>query len=183
MSDAVTLIKQKELSPDLVLCDYNLPGPMNGVESIKSLRAALAWNLPAIVMTGDTRSKTMEAVASSGVSVLVKPFLGDELIQLINRLCRSSESPDGTEAHVSLGSCTCACWLGTIDPFQGRTVTAACCGRSAFDYADSEVPVLLRMFQKRLRGYRGLGYARGEAPLGVSGNDLIIEYDEDMLQK
>jgi DNA-binding response OmpR family regulator len=65
---------------------------MNGVESIESLRNALAWNLPAIVMTGDTRAKTMEAIASHGVSVLVKPFLGDELIQLINRLCRSSES-------------------------------------------------------------------------------------------
>ena len=94
VSDAATLIEQKDLCPDLVLCDYNLPGPMNGVESIKSLRAALAWNLPAIVMTGDTRSKTMEAIASYGVSVLVKPFLADELIQLINRLRRSSEPPD-----------------------------------------------------------------------------------------
>jgi CheY-like chemotaxis protein/anti-sigma regulatory factor (Ser/Thr protein kinase) len=94
VSDAVTLIRQQALSPDLVLCDYNLPGPINGVESIKSLRAALAWNLPAIVMTGDTRSKTMEEIASSGVPVLVKPFLGDELIRLINRLCRSSESSD-----------------------------------------------------------------------------------------
>ena len=65
---------------------------MNGVESIKSLRATLAWNFPAIVMTGDTRSKTIEAIAAYGVSVLVKPFLGDELIQLINRLCRSPES-------------------------------------------------------------------------------------------
>jgi hypothetical protein len=34
----------------------------------------------------------MEAIASSGMPVLVKPFLADELIQLINRLCRSSES-------------------------------------------------------------------------------------------
>ena len=94
VSDAAALIKQGDLCPDLVLCDYNLPGPMNGVESIKLLRATLAWNLPAIVMTGDTRSKTMEAIASYGVSVLIKPFLGDELIQLINRLHRSSESPD-----------------------------------------------------------------------------------------
>jgi PAS domain S-box-containing protein len=93
MSDATALIKQRDLCPDLVLCDYNLPGPMNGVESIKSLRAALDWNFPAIVMTGDTRSKTMEALASQGVSVLIKPFLADELIRLINRLCRSSESP------------------------------------------------------------------------------------------
>ena len=92
VNDAVALIKQKDLSPDVVLCDYNLPGAMNGVESIKSLRATLAWNFPAIVMTGDTRSKTMEAIAAYGVSVLVKPFLGDELIQLINQLCRSPES-------------------------------------------------------------------------------------------
>jgi PAS domain S-box-containing protein len=91
-SDAVTLIQQKDLCPDLVLCDYNLPGPMNGIESIESLRNALARNLPAIVMTGDTRATTMEAIASHGMSVLVKPFLGDELIQLINRLSRSTES-------------------------------------------------------------------------------------------
>jgi PAS domain S-box-containing protein len=90
VSDAATLINQKNLCPDLVLCDYNLPGPMNGVESIKSLRAAFARNLPAIVMTGDTRSNTMEAVASYGVPVLIKPFSADELIQLINRLYRSS---------------------------------------------------------------------------------------------
>jgi PAS domain S-box-containing protein len=94
VSEAITLIKQKDLCPDLVLCDYNLPGRMNGVESIESLRAALAWNLPAIVMTGDTRSKTMEAIDSHGLPVLVKPFSGDQLIQLINRLSRSSESPD-----------------------------------------------------------------------------------------
>jgi PAS domain S-box-containing protein len=97
-SDAAALIKQKDLCPDLVLCDYNLPGPMNGVESIKSLRAALARNLPAIVMTGDTRSETMEAIASYGVSVLVKPFLGDELMQLINRLYRSSGAADQARA-------------------------------------------------------------------------------------
>ncbi len=35
-----------------------------------------------------------------------------------------------------------------------------------FDYVDREVPMLLRMFERRLRGYRAIGYARGEAPLG-----------------
>ena len=101
LSDAAALIKQKDLCPDLVLCDYNLPGPMNGVESIQALRAALAWSLPAIVMTGDTRSSTMAAIASYGVPVLVKPFLGEELIELIHRLCRTSESLDSNRsAHL-----------------------------------------------------------------------------------
>ena len=40
------------------------------------------------------------------------------------------------------------------------------------------------MFQRRLRGYRGLGYARGEAPLGLvePGDDLVVEYDEEALR-
>ena len=93
VNDAAVLINQQDSRPDLVLCDYNLPGPMNGIESIQSLRAALGWDLPAIVMTGDIRSNTMEAIAAYGLSVLVKPFLGDELIQLINRLCRTEDLP------------------------------------------------------------------------------------------
>jgi hypothetical protein len=48
-------------------------------------------DLPGIVMTGDTRSQTREAIASHGLSLLIKPFLCEELIQLINRLNRSLE--------------------------------------------------------------------------------------------
>jgi superfamily II DNA or RNA helicase len=75
-------------------------------------------------------------------------------------------------------------WKGTLIQYAGRLHRLHPSKQEVriFDYVDSEVPVLLRMFQKRLRGYRGLGYARGEAPLGVSGNDLIVEYDEDMLR-
>ena len=98
VSDAAALVKQKDFCPDIVLCDYNLPGPINGVECVKSLRAALPGKLPAIVMTGDTRSKTMEAVAAHGMSILVKPFLANELIQLINRLYRSSASDSGNRS-------------------------------------------------------------------------------------
>ena len=52
-----------------------------------------------------------------------------------------------------------------------------------YDYVDREVPMLLRMFEKRLRGYRAIGYARGEAPLGYvePQEDLIPEY-EDVLR-
>ena len=38
-----------------------------------------------------------------------------------------------------------------------------------------------RMERERLRGYRAIGYARGEAPLGFAPppEDLTIEYDEE----
>src|SRR5258706_538105 len=88
-NDALTLVTQG-MRPDLVLSDYNLRGPMNGVESIKALRSALAWNVPAIVMTGDIQSKTIEAIAAQDVSVVIKPFLAEELLQLMTRLQGSS---------------------------------------------------------------------------------------------
>ena len=39
--------------------------------------------------------------------------------------------------------------------------------------------MLLRMFRRRLRGYRAIGYARGErSSRGLKANDeLIVEYD------
>lgn len=39
------------------------------------------------------------------------------------------------------------------------------------------------MFEKRLRGYRVIAYARGEAPLGYAEpkEEYFVEYDEDAL--
>jgi len=75
-------------------------------------------------------------------------------------------------------------WKGTLIQYAGRLhrLHSAKHEVRIFDYVDREVPVLLRMFQKRLRGYRGLGYARGEAPLGLQdpGHDLVVEYDEEV---
>src|SRR6266536_6577013 len=48
-----------------------------------------------------------------------------------------------------------------------------------FDYVDREVPMLRRMFERRLRGYRAMGYARGETPLGFGevNDEVVVEYD------
>ena len=77
-------------------------------------------------------------------------------------------------------------WKGTLIQYAGRLhrLHKAKQEVQIFDYVDREVPVLWRMFQKRLRGYRGLGYARGEAPLGLgyAGDDLVVEYDERVLR-
>jgi hypothetical protein len=43
-------------------------------------------------MTGDIQSKTIEAIAAQDVSVVIKPFLAEELLQLMARLQRSSVS-------------------------------------------------------------------------------------------
>jgi superfamily II DNA or RNA helicase len=73
-------------------------------------------------------------------------------------------------------------WKGTLIQYTGRLHRLHPGKREVriFDYVDGDVPMLRRMFEKRLRGYRAIGYARGEAPLGFgeSGGERVVEYDE-----
>ncbi len=77
-------------------------------------------------------------------------------------------------------------WKGTVIQYTGRLhrLHPAKNEVRIFDYVDREIPMLLRMFEKRLRSYRGIGYAKGEAPLGVAepGDEIVVEYDEDVLR-
>lgn len=73
-------------------------------------------------------------------------------------------------------------WKGTIIQYAGRLHRLHPDKREVqiYDYVDRDVPMLFNMFKKRLRGYRAIGYAEGEAPLGVAPpKDLTIEYDID----
>jgi superfamily II DNA or RNA helicase len=57
-------------------------------------------------------------------------------------------------------------WKGTLVQYTGR-LHRLHPGKTEvriYDYVDGEVPLLLRMFERRLRNYRAIGYARGEAP-------------------
>jgi signal transduction histidine kinase/CheY-like chemotaxis protein len=82
-TEALTLVREHGLRPDVLLCDYNLRGSADGIETIKHLSAALGRNVPAIVMTGDTRSQTVDSISAQGASVLIKPFLAEELLEIL----------------------------------------------------------------------------------------------------
>jgi superfamily II DNA or RNA helicase len=77
-------------------------------------------------------------------------------------------------------------WKGTLIQYSGRLHRhhPAKTEVRIYDYVDREVPMLVRMFEKRLRTYRAIGYARGEAPLGFGDapEERVIEYDEDALR-
>jgi CheY-like chemotaxis protein len=86
VAEALTLVREQSLRPDVLLCDYNLRGSPDGVETINHLRAALGRNVPAVVMTGDIRSQTTLSISARGVSVLIKPFSADELLATLRGL-------------------------------------------------------------------------------------------------
>jgi superfamily II DNA or RNA helicase len=77
-------------------------------------------------------------------------------------------------------------WRGTLIQYAGR-LHRSHPGKGEvriFDYVDRAVPMLQRMFERRLRGYRAIGYASSEAPLGFATPESghVVEYDEEMLR-
>jgi superfamily II DNA or RNA helicase len=57
-------------------------------------------------------------------------------------------------------------WHGTLQQYVGRLHRLYDGKRviEVYDYVDSEIPMLNRMFQKRLRGYKALGYTVHDPP-------------------
>lgn len=77
-------------------------------------------------------------------------------------------------------------WKGTLIQYSGRLHRHHPDKKEVriYDYVDREVPMLLRMFEKRLRTYRAIGYAREEAPLGFgkAPAEPVVEYDDNELR-
>jgi superfamily II DNA or RNA helicase len=77
-------------------------------------------------------------------------------------------------------------WKGTLIQYTGR-LHRLHPGKTEvhiYDYVDVAVPILMKMFEKRLRGYRAIGYARDDAPIGLreAVDDAVVEYDENALR-
>ena len=73
-------------------------------------------------------------------------------------------------------------WRGTLVQYAGRLhrLNPSKKDVRVFDYVDRNVPVLARMFEKRLRGYRAMGYEAMNVPPEYQepSNELLIEWDE-----
>jgi len=76
------------ISVDLVITDINMPN-MDGVTLVKELRARPAFkSTPILVLTtegGD--AKKTEGRAAGATGWIVKPFVPDKLLQVVNKVC------------------------------------------------------------------------------------------------
>ena len=50
---ALARLAEADWRPDLIVCDFNLPGGMNGLEVVKKARKQLHASTPAVLLTGD----------------------------------------------------------------------------------------------------------------------------------
>jgi len=72
-------------------------------------------------------------------------------------------------------------WKGTLIQYTGR-LHRLHPGKTEvriYDYVDHAVPMLMKMFEKRLRSYRAIGYARDDAPFGFRMIENMLEYEEN----
>ena len=78
---------------DLIIADYNLPGP-NGLEVIAWIEEASARKVPAIFLTGDISASTLLEIAARGHVHLYKPANPRTLIRQIDAILDNSRRKD-----------------------------------------------------------------------------------------
>jgi two-component system, chemotaxis family, CheB/CheR fusion protein len=83
---ALELVTRGTARPDLILADYNLPNGMDGVRSTIMLREALHQVIPAIILTGDISTSTLNNIAHQNCLQLRKPIRLKELTLAVQRL-------------------------------------------------------------------------------------------------
>jgi two-component system, sensor histidine kinase len=86
--------------PDLLICDYRLPGDENGVGVIERLRSEYNESIPAILITGDTAPSRLAEAEASGLLLLHKPVSNGKLRAAVFNLIALAESRDGTGVGV-----------------------------------------------------------------------------------
>ncbi len=69
--------------PTVFITDYRLREEQTGTAAIKRLRAALGAELPALMITGDTKPARLREAVASGVPLLHKPVLPEQLLQAL----------------------------------------------------------------------------------------------------
>jgi superfamily II DNA or RNA helicase len=74
-------------------------------------------------------------------------------------------------------------WKGTLVQYAGR-LHRQHQGKTEvriYDYVDEAVPMLDRMFEKRLKGYRAMGYEidHSDSASGSAGREYVVEYEDE----
>ena len=84
-AQALAIAAEHGVSLDLIVADYNLPGP-NGLEIAGKIEEASARKIPVIMLTGDISAATLLEIANKGHVHLYKPADAQTLIHHIGEM-------------------------------------------------------------------------------------------------
>lgn len=84
--NALTLLSDDVIKPEIILTDYNLHGNLTGLEVLTAIREQLKENIPGIILTGDISIDVLARIEAADCIGLNKPVSPAELQAAINRL-------------------------------------------------------------------------------------------------
>ena len=73
--EAVALLAERALRPDLIVADYRLRAGRTGAEAIRQICLLLGRAIPGVIITGDTAPDRIREARMHGLNVLHKPVL------------------------------------------------------------------------------------------------------------
>ena len=82
-ADAIKKLQYTDKRPDLLLCDFRLLND-TGVEAIGLIQEEFNYDIPAIIITGETSPLEIQAITNLGYKTLFKPLSSDSLLQAIH---------------------------------------------------------------------------------------------------
>jgi two-component system CheB/CheR fusion protein len=93
-AQALAIAAERGVRLDLIVADYNLPGP-NGLETVGKIQEASARKIPAIMLTGDISGAKLIEIASKGHAHLYKPADARTLIRHIGEMLATNRRETG----------------------------------------------------------------------------------------
>lgn len=97
-AEAVLLVEEIGMAPDIVLADYQLDGDDNGIAAIEALRRTTESPIPAIMITADQGEHLVQAGIAGDFTVLRKPVQLSRLRPLIDWKTRGAGLTDESMA-------------------------------------------------------------------------------------
>jgi len=83
-NQAMALLDDSDVVPDLVISDFNLESEISGDQLISMIRNKLRSDVPAIIISGESSEESKIKIKSSGIDSLTKPVKSARLRSLIN---------------------------------------------------------------------------------------------------
>ena len=85
-AEAMKVLDETGLKPDVLISDYRLPGETNGVKVVEAFRSRYGADLPVVILTGDTAPESIQTLNQAGLVVLHKPLRPARLRSLLTHL-------------------------------------------------------------------------------------------------
>lgn len=85
---AIIKLRQNNIIPDIILCDFRSPDSQNGIAAIRKINHFLKQALPSIIITGDTCQETINKISKTDSLLLHKPIQKAKLIMALNSLLK-----------------------------------------------------------------------------------------------